>query len=569
MGDVPSGASASARPPPSGQKGPDPLVGRVINDRFRITALIARGGMGKVYRAEQAPLGREVALKILNPTYQGDHDPEFHKRFFLEASICSKLTHPNTITIFDYGRTDDDIYYIAMELLEGRTLHRALREDGRFEVSRALHIARQICRSLREAHGMGVIHRDLKPANIFLVRHGDENDFVKVLDFGLVKNLSEKGEDLTQTGLFMGSPKYMSPEQIRGEKVDARTDIYALGVILYEMLTGKVPFDRPNSVNILMAHVHEAPPPMSEMAGGVSIPPAVEAVVMRCMAKRADERFRTMDEVLVALKQASTDAGLSVSRSGEHGASGEFPAGGAVTGAFPVVQITGEPTATPSGSLSPATPVAGIATPPASVPAPPAEELGRPRVRGVVVGAVVGAAALIGLLLALGRDEPATSTAGPSPAPANPPSAPSVVPSGPSASGTPSGTDPAAAGTESPPSTARVMVSLRSEPPGAMVFVGDRQYGPTPAEVEWIGADAEPGREVTLRFQKDGYRDYTVTRRVSGDRMEVVASLQPITTPSVRRNPVVRRPRGSGTDETEESSSGPAGPIKGYKTDPY
>src|SRR6201992_3318 len=168
---------------------PDPLIGRVVNDRFKITALIARGGMGKVYRAEQAPLGRVCAVKVLNPSYAGEQDPEFHKRFFLEASIASKLTHPNTVTIFDYGKTDDDIYYIAMELLEGRTLHRALREQGPFLPDRTMHIARQICRSLREAHGMGVIHRDLKPANVYLLQHGDEGDVVKVLDFGLVKNL--------------------------------------------------------------------------------------------------------------------------------------------------------------------------------------------------------------------------------------------------------------------------------------------------------------------------------------------------------------------------------------------
>ena len=169
--------------------GEDPLVGRVINDRFKVLAVIARGGMGKVYRAEQAPLGRLVALKVLNPNYQGEHDPDFHKRFFLEASIASKLTHPNTVTIFDYGRTDDDIYYIAMELLEGRTLHRALRDEGPFDASRAMHIARQICRSLREAHALIVIPRDIKPANVFLVHHGDVSDFVTVLDFGLVKNL--------------------------------------------------------------------------------------------------------------------------------------------------------------------------------------------------------------------------------------------------------------------------------------------------------------------------------------------------------------------------------------------
>ncbi|HLK36839.1 MAG TPA: protein kinase, partial [Polyangiaceae bacterium] len=143
--------------------GPDPLIGRLINERFKISALIARGGMGKVYRAEQAPLGRVCAVKVLNPSYAGDHDPEFHRRFFLEASVAAKLTHPNTVTIFDYGRTEDDVYYMAMEYLEGHTLHRAIREAGHFPEERAAHVARQICRALREAHSLGVIHRDLKP----------------------------------------------------------------------------------------------------------------------------------------------------------------------------------------------------------------------------------------------------------------------------------------------------------------------------------------------------------------------------------------------------------------------
>src|SRR5688572_15784904 len=147
MAEGQGGAPASTERK-SGSKGPDALIGRVVNDRFRVVALIARGGMGKVYRAEQAPLGREVALKVLNPNYSGDSDPEFHKRFFLEASTCSKLTHPNTVTIFDYGRTDE-IYYIAMEYLEGRTLHRAIREESPFDEERAAHIARQICRALR------------------------------------------------------------------------------------------------------------------------------------------------------------------------------------------------------------------------------------------------------------------------------------------------------------------------------------------------------------------------------------------------------------------------------------
>jgi eukaryotic-like serine/threonine-protein kinase len=374
----------SARTPSS--QGPDPLIGRVINDRFRIVSLMARGGMGKVYRAEQAPLGRQVALKILHPNYSGDTDPEFHKRFFLEASTCSKLTHPNTVTIFDYGRTDDDIYYIAMELLEGRTLHRTLREEGPLSPQRASHIARQICRSLREAHGLGVIHRDLKPANIFLVRHGDEADVVKVLDFGLVKDVESNAEDLTQTGLFMGSPKYMAPEQIRGEKVDVRADIYALGVILYEMLTGKVPFDRPNSVNILMAHVHEPPPPFRVTNPNVEVPPALEDLVMRALSKQPEERHAGMDDLLAALKQVAMDGTASLTRSADLTMSGEFAALPRTSGHPPAVVVT-------TGSI----PVAS-GTPSSAIPilAPEPARKGPPI---AIIGAAVGAIVLVTIVL--------------------------------------------------------------------------------------------------------------------------------------------------------------------------
>ena len=297
----------------------DPLIGRVINDRFKVLSIIARGGMGKVYRAEQAPLGRIVALKVLQPNYNGENDPEFHKRFFLEASIVSKLTHPNTVTLYDYGQSSDNVYFMAMEYLEGRTLHRLLREDAPLEVGRALHILVQACRALREAHGHGVIHRDLKPANLYLVRHDDDPDFVKVLDFGLLKRTDETPEEaLTQTGLFMGSPKYMAPEQIRGERVSPATDIYSLGVILYEMLTGKVPFERASSVNLLMAHVSDPVPSIVEANPLVQVPAAVEEIVYRCLAKRSDERYDTTDDLIAAIKQAGASLGRPLgSMSGE------------------------------------------------------------------------------------------------------------------------------------------------------------------------------------------------------------------------------------------------------------
>src|SRR3984957_13787710 len=397
---------------------PDPLIGRVINDRFRISALIARGGMGKVYRAEQGPRGRVCALKVLNPNYAGDQDPEFHKRFFLEASIASKLTHPNTVTIFDYGRTDDDIYYMAMEYLEGHTLHRAIREAGHFPEERAAHVARQICRALREAHSLGVIHRDLKPANIFLVEHGDETDFVKVLDFGLVKNVSEnKGEDLTQTGLFMGSPKYMAPEQIRGDRVDARTDIYALGIIMYEMITGKVPFDRPNSVNILMAHVNEEAPPMRQMNPAINLSPQIEETVGRCMAKDPDQRFRSMDEVLAALKRVGGGT-LTATISGA--GTGEYRSLSG-SGSGPQIMQSGSPGSGPNPAfLSPSGSDPGSIPSPLSVPSdspaagaplvsqPPA----RSGSKGTLVAAVVSALAIAGVVgyVALRPSKPVTGT---------------------------------------------------------------------------------------------------------------------------------------------------------------
>lgn len=326
----------------------DPLLGRVIDGRFHIRSLIARGGMGRVYRAEQSPLGRVCALKVVNGTLAGA-DPEYERRFKLEASTAAKLTHPNTVTVFDYGKTQDGTYFMAMELLEGRTLHKILRDEGQLAPERAARIAAQICRSLREAHHHGVVHRDLKPANVFLVAHGDEPDFVKVLDFGLVKALDEMpGEQLTQTGIFMGSPKYMAPEQIEGQKVDARTDIYSLGVMMYEMLTGRPPFDKATSVKTLMAHVHEPPPALTLSVPGISS--ALEELVLRCLAKQPTERPSSMEEVLTALRAGAPTVGAE-----RRASSGHMPA------AAPVKAVLPKPSLPPPSSSRVPKPISGAA----------------------------------------------------------------------------------------------------------------------------------------------------------------------------------------------------------------
>src|SRR5688572_25987582 len=215
------------------------LVGRLVNGKYDVQAVIAAGGMGKIYRAEQQPLGRIVALKVLHArggaagtTGSGSHgssgDPLFKKRFFREASILAKLQHPNIVTVFDYGRIDglepdDEQYFMAMEFLSGETLQQRIQARGALTVDEIMPVARQVARGLREAHANGIIHRDLKPSNIMITNGRDGEDLVKIVDFGIVKLTAEdeKTQELTQQGLFIGSPKYMAPEQVSSGKVDA------------------------------------------------------------------------------------------------------------------------------------------------------------------------------------------------------------------------------------------------------------------------------------------------------------------------------------------------------------
>lgn len=261
------------------------------------------------------------AIKILQPRYEETTPDEFNKRFFLEASIASKLTHPNNVTLYDYGHTKDDIYFMAMELLDGQTLAQTIKADGPMNEERATHIARQICRALREAHSLGVIHRDIKPSNIFLTQKHDEPDFVKVMDFGLVKDVNLQDDGLTKAGMFMGSPKYMSPEQIQGQVVDARSDIYAVGVVLFEMVTGKTPFDRRSSVQTLIAHLNEDAPALRQAYADCIISAHMEQVIYRCMAKSPADRFSSTDELLIALKGFTGAAATATISS----VSGSFP----------------------------------------------------------------------------------------------------------------------------------------------------------------------------------------------------------------------------------------------------
>ncbi len=547
---------------------PDPLIGRVIADRFKITSLIARGGMGKVYRAEQAPLGRACAVKVLNPNYNGDADPEFHRRFFREASITSRITHPNSVTIFDYGKTDDDIYYMAMEYLEGQTLHHALREVGTMHEERVGRIAAQICRALREAHALDVIHRDLKPANIFLSRHGDDEDFVKVLDFGLVKHLSERPEEqLTQTGLFMGSPKYMAPEQIQGGHVDPRTDIYSLGIIMYEMLAGKVPFDRPTSVNILMAHVGEPPPPMREVNPNLVCSPAFEDLVMCCIAKDPAERYRTMDDVLMAIKRAhnvSMTGQLAALASGAYAPpavrSSNPGTRSATVAAAAASSGSHRQMAVASGSHTPM----GVANVGGAIDPSGSGYVEEPRrskawiAVGVLVAAVVGG--LLGMVaFRMTAEGGATTASTATPTPSATVSAPATVASTP-ASATASA--PLASASAAPTNEKPFTMKVTSDPPGAAVHEGNTELcAATPCEITLKPENADAQKSHKIVFSKHGFRPETIA---------VKAGDAPVH-PKLRvgfSGPIQRPPTTAGGAPPKPPSTEPTTPS-GFKELPY
>jgi serine/threonine-protein kinase len=282
------------------------MIGRVIDGRYRVLSLVAVGGMGRVYKAEQFGLGRTVAIKVLavNANHQAQ-DPHFRERFAFEAATASRLASPNTITIFHYGRTDDDIYYIVMEYVEGITLGRLLKQEGRLSVVRAIAIAGQVCLSLREAHARGIVHRDIKPSNIMLI-DGDY-DQVKVLDFGIARQTirdADIDQELTSSRAYIGTPEYMAPEYFDGQ-VDSRSDVYSLGVVLYLLVTGRLPFKGKTATQTILLAMHGPSPAIDPSLG---LPQTLQELILACLERDPDHRPSSMDEMLHALQVALTEA---------------------------------------------------------------------------------------------------------------------------------------------------------------------------------------------------------------------------------------------------------------------
>ena len=288
--------------------------------------------MSAVYLATHIQLNRQVALKILQPPTEVDDEEGFHRRFQLEAETLAGLHHPNIVVVHDYGETKDGRFFLAMEYIDGPRFTDLLR-DGGLTLDRILKLVLQVCAALRYAHKRGVIHRDIKPSNL-LVRTIDEEEMVKVVDFGLVKLTEGEDQTITRAGMILGSPRYMAPEQIRGQHVDERTDIYAIGILLYRSITGVYPFQGANSTATMLAHLHEQLPSFFTSNPDVEVPVGLEEVVTKCLAKDPAERYddvRKLIEELVVFVDMPADKFRSASMSIPAAATGSTLANQVVT----------------------------------------------------------------------------------------------------------------------------------------------------------------------------------------------------------------------------------------------
>jgi eukaryotic-like serine/threonine-protein kinase len=453
----------------------DPLIGATLDGRFKVVEPIGAGGMGRVYRAMQLPMNRPVAIKVLDRNYGTGTDETFRQRFMVEAELTAKLRHPNTVTVFDYGLTKHGVFYIAMEYLEGDTLADVLLQEGALPWRRALNIGQQVARSLREAHTLGVVHRDLKPANVFLLDHGDDQDQVKVLDFGLVKSFVQgmelEGRAITQQGMLMGSPPYMSPEQGDKNRSDPRSDIYSLGIVLFEALSGAPPFTGRAPLEVIMKHVNEPVPPLKVPPHVELVPPEMEALVKKCLAKSPMDRFQSLDEVLQAMQELTSPAFAT-------------PASGTPESKTKII---------PRPTLSQRAPSASPARAPVLKPRP---SLYKPALLFLLaVGVGTGVLALI------------TSRT----------------------------SAPAAPTTEE--AAKQVSFKIDSVPEGATVTVEGEVLGTTPLEFE-LPAEADGRTSADITLSLEGYSGVTVTAGGSGPAIEVTQTLQPLPEAKIIRVPV-------------------------------
>ncbi len=478
------------------QETQDPMIGKILDGRYKIESLIGRGGMGAVYKAVQTSMKKIVAVKLIR--MENASETEAVKRFHREVKAASLLSHPHSIKVFDFGQSEDGDLYMVMEYLDGKSLGKALKTDGPFAPSRALKIVGEVAQSLAEAHSVGLVHRDLKPDNVMLLDIFGDPDFVKVLDFGIAKFMESGEAAVTRTGVAVGTPHYMAPEQARGrQNLGPSADLYALGVMLFELLSGAKPYDAESSVEVLFMHVQN---PIPELPDDCPASDSLRDLVRRMMAKAPEARPTAEELIATANALRPQEAGFLEQT---HAATLVRPA---ITPGKPVRAVTGQEPArgkTPSRSQPvPRTAVIPAARDDAPVNLPPRRTTGGQRARGIqedepkksgkglVIGIVLGV-----LLLALGGG--AYWMFG-RPAPQ-----PEVV--------TPT---PVAQPTPPPEKKAEpVKMRLESEPKGALVRDGDKELGRTPLVHEFA-----PGTtRRALVFKLDGYQELAADVDIRSD----------------------------------------------------
>ncbi len=373
----------------------DALIGKVIDERFEIRSVLGQGGMGTVYRAHQRSVDREVAVKLIDPRLA--REVTAVRRFLREAKLASQLSQPNTVSVFDFGQSADGYLYLVMELLDGRTLGTVIREDGPFPLARAVRVGVQLCDALEAAHQLGIIHRDLKPGNVLVLRHPPGRDLVKVLDFGLAKSVLTEGEDITESGHVVGTPRYLAPEQLAGRPPDRKVDLYAVGVILAEVTMGRSLFVG-DALGALLLEKRD-PPPLP-----VEVPAALRPIVMRLIEPDPELRLGDAAELREALGALGAfDGARTPPRARPPVAASEIPDGMGTPATSLILEImqTSE-TEVSMPSVSTPTPATAVSvTVPAGAGASAAASAAaarRTRVIGIVLGLAAIAAASVVVL---------------------------------------------------------------------------------------------------------------------------------------------------------------------------
>jgi serine/threonine protein kinase len=309
---APQKTIARARPHGRGMKGDDIYLEAVLNNRFKVESKIGEGGFGAVYRGVQLATGRKVALKLLHPEMTKDEN--LVARFRREGMVLCNLRDAHTITTYDFDQTPDGTLYIAMELLEGKSLHQVFHEQAPLEWKRMFKILIEMCSSLAEAHQQGIVHRDLKPENVYLESRPGNPEFVKILDFGIAKvmrgdSIDPQSPQLTATGQTLGTLEYMSPEQLMGKPLDGRSDVYALGVVAYEMITGRLPFpDAKGPAGLITAQLKQTPPPPSSANAKANLPGMADRVILKCLEKDKNNRYADVTQLSRALQEVIDSA---------------------------------------------------------------------------------------------------------------------------------------------------------------------------------------------------------------------------------------------------------------------